>query len=76
MTAKKTSKTAKKAEPKTSPVVDNTKLLETLDLCDALVREVDNLMGSKLPPAQIGKVLGDIMSGFSDRVEDTRKQIN
>ncbi len=69
--------TAKKTSKKTESV-DTFKplLIETVNLSQALVREVDNLMTSKLPPAQIGKVLGDIMSGFSDQIEKVENQIS
>ena len=69
MTSRKTVK--KPAGSKTKKTVDyKPALLESLDLSRALVNEIDNLMGSNLPPAQVGKVLGDIVSGFSKKVEE------
>ena len=69
MTAKKSTKTStKKTATAEAKEVENVKVNELIDLSEALVREVDNLMTSKLPPAQVGKVLGDIMSGFSEQV--------
>lgn len=38
---------------------------EVVTLCEALVAEIDNLMKQNLPPAQTGKVLGDIITSFT-----------
>ena len=38
---------------------------DLVDLNQALVKEIDNLMRSNITAAQIGKILGDIISSFS-----------
>lgn len=48
---------------------------QSIDLSQALVSEIDNLMQSNLPPAQIGKVLGDIVSSFSNQVNVLKQQL-
>lgn len=48
-------------------------LPDLVSLCDALVAEIDNLMSSNLQPAQVGKVLGDIVTSFSKQVETFKK---
>ena len=39
-----------------------------VDTCEALVREIDNIMSSNMPVQATGKVLGEVMSGFSTQV--------
>lgn len=48
---------------------------QSIDLSQALVSEIDNLMQSNLPPAQVGKVLGDIVSSFSNQVNVLKQQL-
>jgi len=48
---------------------------QSIDLSEALVSEVDNLMQSNLPPAQVGKVLGDIVSSFSNQIGVLKQQL-
>lgn len=48
---------------------------QTVDLSESLVNEIDNLMQSNLPPAQVGKVLGDIVSSFSNQISVLKKQL-
>lgn len=67
MTTKKvTKKTVKKDQPKQDL------LQESIELSEALVKEIDNLMSSKLPTSQVGKVLGDIVSSFSQQVQELK----
>lgn len=74
---KQTTKTTKKTTEKTpaEPKPDYKQISNDLiDLNQALVKEIDNLMRSNITAAQIGKILGDIISSFSketDRVKDT-----
>lgn len=49
---------------------------QSIELSEALVNEVDNLMQSNLPPAQVGKVLGDIVSSFSNQVKILKQQLS
>ena len=63
--------TTKKAKTTKTSAPDYKIILEeVLDLSSALVREIDNIMESQLPPAQVGKVLGDVVSGFQQRLEE------
>jgi hypothetical protein len=67
MTTKKvTKKAAKKDQP------EQNLLQESIELSEALVKEIDNLMSSKLPTPQVGKVLGDIVSSFSQQVQELK----
>ena len=68
MTVKKTTKT--KSVTKSKAVEKNYKqdLEELIELNEAVVREIDNIMISKLPSSQIGKVLADVITGFSQQV--------
>lgn len=71
MTSKKTLSSTKKNIKKLAADEPDYKsqLADAVDMGQALVREIDNLMSSNLPPAQIGKVLGDIVSGFSKQID-------
>jgi len=65
-----TKTTKKKTVSKETP---ESGLTDLVSLCDALVAEIDNLMSSNLQPAQVGKVLGDIITSFSKQVETFKK---
>lgn len=65
-TKKTTKKTAKEKQP------EQDLLNKSIELSEALIKEIDNLMGSKLPTAQVGKVLGDIVSSFSQQVQELK----
>jgi hypothetical protein len=41
---------------------------ESLEMSEALVREIDNIMSSNMPVQATGKVLGEVLSGFSNQV--------
>lgn len=71
MTSKKTTSASKKTVSKQSSTDSKykTQLIEAVDMSRALVREIDNLMSSNLPPAQVGKVLGDVVTGFSKQID-------
>lgn len=76
-----TTKTTKKPVKKTKVTKENTAsesevdlFDESIDLSESLVKEIDNLMKSSLAAAQIGKVLGDIVSSFSDRVQELKQR--
>ena len=49
---------------------------QSIDLSESLVNEIDNLMQSNLQPAQVGKVLGDIVSSFSNQISTLKKQLS
>lgn len=64
-----TKKTVKK--PSTKQQKNYKKEVDDLiDLNKALTQEIDNLFKSGLPAAQIGKVLGDIISSFDKQTKD------
>jgi len=65
-----TKKTAKKETIQESS--ESILLQESIELSESLVREIDNLMSSKLPTSQVGKVLGDIVSSFSQQVQELK----
>jgi hypothetical protein len=67
-----TKKTTKKASEQKLP--ENNLLQESIELSEALVNEIDNLMSSKLPNSQVGKVLGDIVSSFSQQVQEIKER--
>jgi hypothetical protein len=75
MTVKKTTKT--KSVTKSKAVEKNYKqdLEELIELNEAVVREIDNIMISKLPSSQIGKVLADVITGFSQQVSQAKEKI-
>ena len=50
-------------------------LTTSLELSRSLIAEIDNLMGSNLPPAQVGKVLGDIISGFGKQLDPLEEHL-
>ena len=57
-------------EKKPTPVDYKEGLDGCVELCNALVREVDNIMSSNMPVQATGKVLGEVMSGFSTQVTE------
>jgi len=65
-----TKKTTKKQPEQESS--ENILLQESIELSEAVVKEIDNLMRSKLPTSQVGKVLGDIVSSFSQQVQELK----
>lgn len=65
-----TKKTAKKETKQESS--ESILLQESIELSEAVVKEIDNLMSSKLPTSQVGKVLGDIVSSFSQQVQELK----
>jgi len=65
-----TKKTAKKETKQESS--ESILLQESIELSEAVVKEIDNLMSSKLPTSQVGKVLGDIVSSFSQQVKELK----
>tara|TARA_B100002019_G_C21012734_1_gene470820 strand:+ start:59 stop:289 length:231 start_codon:yes stop_codon:yes gene_type:complete len=69
MTTKKpktsTSKTKTTTTSNDVELPANAKIVQLVGLCDALVAEIDNLMSQNLPPAQTGKILGDIITSFT-----------
>jgi len=65
-----TKKTAKKETIQESS--ESILLQESIELSEAVVKEIDNLMSSKLPTSQVGKVLGDIVSSFSQQVKELK----
>lgn len=67
MPTKKTTKTSKSKDIK--EVNTSELFLESIELSQALIKELDNVMSANLPPAQTGKVLGDIVSGFATQVD-------
>ena len=76
---KKTSKTLTKlagtdTEASTGPDY-KAHLTTSLELSRSLIAEIDNLMGSNLPPAQVGKVLGDIISGFGKQLDPLEEHL-
>tara|TARA_R110002167_G_scaffold245552_2_gene450998 strand:+ start:1010 stop:1237 length:228 start_codon:yes stop_codon:yes gene_type:complete len=75
MTVKKTTKT--KSVSNTKPAEKNYKLEldELIELNEAVVREIDNIMISKLPSSQIGKVLADVVTGFSKQVSQIKENV-
>jgi len=63
--AKKTENTEKEE----TPTVDYKKGLDdSVDMAEALIREIDNIMSSNMPVQATGKVLGEVLSGFSEQV--------
>ena len=81
MTTKKTSKSTKSTKPtktstpKTSESHDfKTGFDESLDLGEALVREIDNIMTSKMPPQATGKILGEVVGGFNTQLQNLREK--
>ena len=78
MATTKTKKTAKTAKTtKTVKAVNNSSsdlFDQSIELSEALIREIDNVMKSKISPAQVGKVLGDIVSGFANQVNSLKDQ--
>jgi Tfp pilus assembly protein PilN len=56
-----------------SKKTSESELTDLISLCDALVAEIDNLMSSNLQPAQVGKVLGDVITSFSKQVDSFKK---
>jgi hypothetical protein len=69
MTVKKKAKPVKSSTSVSEINELKDKLAQSIELGVALTNEVDNLMSQDLPPAQTGKVLGDIMSSFSEQVQ-------
>jgi len=67
-----TKKTTKKAVKKDQPEQDL--LSESIELSQAFINEIDNLMSSKLSVNQTGKILADIVSSFSTQVEDIKQR--
>lgn len=70
-------KTVKKTSTKASTGQKSYKedLKELIELNEALVREIDNIMISKLPSAQVGKVLADVVTGFSTQINNIKQKI-
>ena len=73
MATKSTKKTATKQSTTDTPDYKQI-LTDSLDLSFALVNEIDNIMGSKLAPGQIGKVLGDVVTGYHDNIKKFKSQ--
>lgn len=73
MVTKTKAKTKDTSNKKTTTPDYKIILTEVIDLSQALVREVDNIMESQLPPAQVGKILGDIITGYQQRLEEHKK---
>lgn len=48
---------------------------QTINLSESFVSEIDNLMSSNLQPAQVGKVLGDVVSSFSNQIGKLKEQL-
>lgn len=86
----KTSKASSKpnSKPKTSTSTSTTTQVESpqavnykdtctslIELNEALVKEIDNLMQSNITAAQIGKILGDIISSFNKHTADIKEQL-
>lgn len=63
---KTTKKTVKEDQP------EQNLFSESIELSEAVIKEIDNLMSSKLPPGQVGKVLGDIVSSFSRQLQELK----
>ena len=62
-------KKTEKPETEETPTVDYKKGLEdSVDMAEALVREIDNIMSSNMPVQATGKVLGEVLSGFAEQV--------
>jgi hypothetical protein len=74
MAISKTKTTKKSTTSNKSPDYKNA-FNEIQDLSLSLVREIDNLMGSKLPAGQVGKVLGDIVSGFQSKIIEIKSGV-
>tara|TARA_B110000495_G_scaffold123403_1_gene107293 strand:- start:4996 stop:5253 length:258 start_codon:yes stop_codon:yes gene_type:complete len=49
---------------------------ELISLSKGLIAEIDNLMSSNLSAPQTGKVLGDIMSSYSDQIDETNIRLH
>ena len=47
---------------------------ESIELSEAVIKEIDNVMSSSLPSAQVGKILGDIISSFSTQIEELKSR--
>ena len=69
--SKKTTKVVKTKKVEES---SNSLLSESIELSEAVVKEIDNLMKSKLQPGQVGKILGDIISSFSKQVQELKER--
>lgn len=75
MTVKKKTKPVKSSKNTREDNELKDKLAQSIELSVALTDEVDNLMSQNLPPAQTGKILGDIMSSFSEQVQLLKSDI-
>lgn len=76
MTTKKTvKKTATKAKSTNETRTYKQELSDLIELNEAFVREIDNIMISKLPSAQVGKVLADVVTGLSSQVAQIKQKI-
>jgi len=88
-TSKASPKSNSKPKPKTSTSasttttqVDSPQDVNYKDTCEslielneALVKEIDNLMQSNITAAQIGKILGDIISSFNKQTANIKEQL-
>lgn len=46
---------------------------ELVNLSEALVKEIDNVMKTQLRPNQLGQVLGSIVLHFQEQVDNIKK---
>lgn len=80
-TSKASPKTKSKSRSSSTPTDTHTSI-DYKDICnsvielnEAFIKEVDNLMKSNITAAQIGKILGDIVSSFDRQTADVKKQL-
>jgi len=67
--------TKKEQTSSESTTVDyKTGLTSSLELSDALVAEIDNIMSSNMPVQATGKVLGEVMTGFLKQINTLKEQ--
>lgn len=72
---KETVKKTVKSSPKVKTPDYKQISTDLVDLNQALVKEIDNLMRSNITAAQIGKILGDIISSFSKETTKVKETL-
>ena len=73
-TTKTTKKTVSKKTTNKKEKCEPCLFEESIELSEAVIKEIDNVMSSSLPSAQVGKILGDIISSFSTQIEELKSR--
>lgn len=74
-TKEKTKKVSKKTPEPVAAIDHKSIATELVELNKALVKEIDNLFRAGLPAAQVGKILGDVISSFSKHTDEIKERI-